>query len=329
MKIEKLKSGSYRIRKMYKGVTYTVITDYKPTQKEAMLLMAEEMQHPEVVSERFTFEVAGNKYIAKKTKEQLSPTTIREYKGIMNRISSSFKQLIVQDITQKDIDEEVQRYSVGRKPKTVRNFHGFISSVLKTYHKSLNISTVLPKKERCIPHIPSSDDVKRLLDYCKGSEFEIPILLACYGMRRSEICALTPADINNDVVTINKALVMDSNKKWVLKTTKTASSTREIIIPIEICDKIREKGYVYKGHPNNISDYIRRALKDLNMEHFSLHKLRHYFASVLSDMNIPEADIMRLGGWETDHVMKAVYRHSMATRERDRETSARICAQIL
>ena len=33
MKIEKLPSGSYRIRKMYKGKTYTVIFDYKPTQK--------------------------------------------------------------------------------------------------------------------------------------------------------------------------------------------------------------------------------------------------------------------------------------------------------
>ena len=43
MKIEKLKSGSYRIRKMYKGVTYTVVTDYKPTQREAIKLLDEEM----------------------------------------------------------------------------------------------------------------------------------------------------------------------------------------------------------------------------------------------------------------------------------------------
>ena len=43
MKIEKLPSGSYRIRKMYKGNTYTVITEFKPTQKEAMQLMAEEL----------------------------------------------------------------------------------------------------------------------------------------------------------------------------------------------------------------------------------------------------------------------------------------------
>ena len=44
MKIEKLPSGSYRIRKTYKGQTYTVIFDSKPTQKEAMLAMAKELE---------------------------------------------------------------------------------------------------------------------------------------------------------------------------------------------------------------------------------------------------------------------------------------------
>ena len=44
MKIEKLKSGSYRIRKMYKGLVYSVVVDYKPTQKEALILLAHELK---------------------------------------------------------------------------------------------------------------------------------------------------------------------------------------------------------------------------------------------------------------------------------------------
>ena len=44
MKIEKLPSGSYRIRKTYKGQAYTVVFDSKPTQKEAMLAMADELK---------------------------------------------------------------------------------------------------------------------------------------------------------------------------------------------------------------------------------------------------------------------------------------------
>ena len=32
------------------------------------------------------------------------------------------------------------------------------------------------------------------------------------------------------------------------------------------------------------------------LPHFPMHKLRHYFASKMSAMNIPEANIMRMGG---------------------------------
>lgn len=60
MKIEKLPSGSYRIRKMYKGKMYTVIFDYKPTQKEAMQAMAEELDKvSSTKGERLTFEKAA------------------------------------------------------------------------------------------------------------------------------------------------------------------------------------------------------------------------------------------------------------------------------
>lgn len=329
MKIEKLKSGSYRIRKMYKGVTYTVVTEYKPTQKEAMQLMAEELNKTEPVCVRMTFETAAYKYIEQKRKEKLSPTTLKEYHQILeNRISSHFKKLLLNDISQKDIDKEIALYSPGKKPKTIRNFHSFISSVLKANNKNLVISTALPKKEKALPYIPTSDVVKEVLELAKNTEYEIPLILACYGMRRSEICALTVDDIKGDVVRINKAMVIDEENNWVIKTTKTASSTREIIIPMDVADLIRGKGYIYKGHPNNITRYLKRTLQRLGYESFSLHKLRHYFASALSDMNTPEADIMRLGGWETDHVMKTVYRHSMATKEKEREIASQLGNKI-
>lgn len=53
-----------------------------------------------------------------------------------------------------------------------------------------------------------------------------------------------------------------------------------------------------------------------------MHKLRHYFASKMSTMNIPDADIIQMGGWETDHVMKTIYRHSMMQRDKDAKREA-------
>lgn len=134
-----------------------------------------------------------------------------------------------------------------------------------------------------------------MLEYAKDTEYEIPIILACYGLRRSEICALTLDDLDGDIIRVNKAKVMDEDAKWVEKTTKTSSSTREIVIPIEIADKIREKGYVYKGYPNSITVFLGKAEGKLGIPHFPLHKLRHYFASKMSALNVPEADIMRMG----------------------------------
>lgn len=74
--------------------------------------------------------------------------------------------------------------------------------------------------------------------------------------------------LDGDVLSINKALVQDENKEWVVKTTKTTESTRTIIIPMELADKIRNQGYVYKGHPNSITDCLTRVEKNLESRTF-------------------------------------------------------------
>ncbi|MCM1543588.1 MAG: site-specific integrase [Blautia sp.] len=320
MKIEKRGSG-YRIRKMYKGQMYTVSFDYKPTQKEAMQAMAAELDKVQTRYRSMTFRAAAEEYLASK-RNVLSPATIRGYRSAMRTISESFQDGNVHDITAMDIQKEINRLTEEHSPKTVRNYHGFISAVLGTFCPNLKLNTTLPQKVRKEPYIPSDRDIQQLLAYAKGSQFEIPIILACYGLRRSEICALTPDDIDGDVVRISKAKVLDDETRWVNKATKTTASTREIIIPLETAEQIRIQGYVYKGHPNSITVYLAKAEDRLGIPRFSLHKLRHYFASKMSALNVPEADIMRMGGWETDHVMKSVYRHSMMEIEENAKREA-------
>ena len=321
MKIEKLPSGSYRIRKMYKGKTYTVITDYKPTQKEALQLLAEKLDKTPTKSEHLTFRIAAKKYIEMKN-NVLSPRAIKEYSETPARLSDTFNELQVSDITQQDIQTEINILSKTKSPKTVRNYHGFISAVIGTFRPDMKIHTTLPQKLKSEPYIPSDDDVKRILTSAQNTMYEIPLALACYGLRRSEICALTIDDIVGDTVTINKAMVLDKDKNWVIKTTKTTASTRTIIIPSHIAELIRIQGYVYKGHPNSITDFLSATQKKLDIPHFSIHKLRHYFASKMSALNIPEENILQMGGWETDHVMKNIYRHAMADKNNEAQREA-------
>ncbi len=321
MKIEKLPSGSYRIRKMYKGKIYTVTFDGKPTQKEAMQAMAKELDKVQEKHRSMTFQAAAEEYIESK-RNVLSPSTIRGYAGILRKISEKFLEENVHDITAMDIQKEINRISKTCSPKTVRNRHGFISAVLGMFNPNLKINTTLPQKVKSEPYTPSQEDVKKILAEARGTEYEIPIILACYGLRRSEICALTSEDISGDVLRIDKAKVPDENKEWVTKTTKTVSSTREIVIPPYVADKIKEKGHIYLGNPDSISRYLHRVEEKLQIPSFSLHKLRHYFASQMSALGVPEADILKMGGWETDHVMKSVYRHSMMDKEEQAKREA-------
>lgn len=321
MKIEKLPSGSYRVRKMYKGKVYAVTFECKPTQKEAMIAISDLLESITEKHTSMTFARAAEQYIESK-RNVLSPSTIRGYRGIMRQFPEAFLEKNLYDITALDVQAEINRMAQDHSPKTVRNHHGFISSILGTFRPNLKLSTTLPQKRKNEPYIPSAEDVRKILSYAKDTSFEVPLILACYGMRRSEICALTVDDIDGDIVHITKGLVQDDRKQWIVKTTKTTSSTRDIIIPMDVANKIRAQGYVFNGYPGKITEYLLSVQRKLSIPPFSIHKLRHYFASQMSALGVPEADILRLGGWESDEIMKSVYRHSMLDKEENAKRAA-------
>ncbi len=310
MKIERLPSGSYRVRKMYQGMTYTVVFPEKPTQKEIMKAISAEMDKAKAPKTRMTFQTAAERYNASRS-NVLSPATIRGYEKILRNISQKFRGMIVTDITSIDVQNEINSYSIGRSPKTVRNTHGYISAVLHMYCPNLILNTALPQKKKVSDYIPTDSDIKQLLSAAQGTQFYIPLILATYGLRRSEICALSINDLQGNVLTIDKAVVQNSDGEWVVKSTKTTDGTRTIYIPDRIAELIRKQGYIYKGYPNSIVCWMSRTEDKLGLQHFSLHKLRHYYASASHALGIPDSYIMMSGGWKSDNVLKSVYRHAL------------------
>lgn len=324
MKIEKLPSGSYRIRKTYKKKLYTVITDYKPTNKEAIQLIAAELDKTDTrtSSVHMTFEDAANQYLDVK-RNVLSPSTIPGYKSNLKSLSDNFKNIYISDMTAIDIQKEINDFSILHAPKTVYNVHGFISAVMGMFRPEFNITTTLPQKKKNETYIPTDEEVKAVLDYARQrGRYEIALLLAaCCGLRRSEICALTPSDLSDDnILTINKAMVKDENNNWVVKTTKTTESAREIAIPDFIADCIREKGIITDCNPNQIYNALVRYQNKLGITHFKLHSMRHYFCTKMSEV-LPEQDVLELGGWSTPYVMKSVYRHATINKKMEKQKS--------
>jgi integrase len=339
MKIEQLPSGSYRIRKMYKGVPYSVVVDHKPTQKEAIQLMAEAMEKDKTDgvagnsgknNNKMDFQAAAEKFLETNS-NVFSPSTIPNYRSILRNLSDDFKALCVKDITGVDVQEEINKYSVGRAPKTVRNAHGFILSVLGMFQPDLNISTNLPKKRKTKYYIPSDEEVKKILHRAKGSDYEIALILATFGLRRSEICAVTPDDINGNLLTIDKSKVVNDEKKFVTKdTTKTPESTRTIYLPDSVVDLIKERGVIYRGHPGNILKYLTKLQKELGIPHFRLHDMRHYYASMSHSLGIPDSYIMQSGGWKSDITLKTVYRHAMEDKKDEmQEFAAQYISELI
>ena len=48
------------------------------------------------------------------------------------------------------------------------------------------------------------------------------------------------------------------------------------------------------------------------MDYMRFHALRHYCASQLHALGMPDAYIMERGGWESDGVLKGIYRHTLS-----------------
>lgn len=325
MKIEQISKGSYRVRKQYKGKTYTLYFDHKPTDREVTLRMSDLYNESVLTGQnRASFDECMQEYISIKN-NILSPSTIKEYKRLTGVMPKWIKRINIYDITQADIQRAVNDYAINHAPKSVKNFNGFIVSVLKMYRPQFRPIVTLPKRVPKSVVLPSKEQVLEIIEYFKGSEYSIPIQLACLGMRRSEICDLKLSDLKGNQITIDSGLVTDSENNLVSKDMpKTVASVRTIYIPDKLADEIRAKGYIYKGYPNSIVRALHRAQDILGIPRFRLHDLRHFYVSYAHSVGMVDADIMKAAGYTTDDVMKRIYRHSFDLGDAQKQVSDKL-----
>lgn len=147
---KKLPSGSYRClifdriedgKRKYKSFT-------APTKREAELkatqyVMEKEEKQKNPQNKNIFLEELG-KYINKK-EAVLSPSTIRGYRNIQKMLNENYQKFCsmkISDITQDDVQNVISDLSKTKSPKTVRNYHGLISSVIGS---NLALNTTMPK----------------------------------------------------------------------------------------------------------------------------------------------------------------------------------------
>ena len=313
MTIDVLPSGKYRVRLSVNGKRTSKTFDHEPTKKEIKELLTDRILDSTNLPE-LTLEKAFKVYISDKS-DILSPTTISGYIPAFDRLSPIIKIKKLKDIDSTLLQREINTLAKTYSWKSLKHSVSIVKAVLRYFDPNVTIRVTLPKKPKSEPYIPKEHEIQAILNEVKGTRYDIPIKLACYGLRVGEICALTPQDItltpNGASVTVSKAKLKARNGKWVVKLPKTTESNRTVPIDRDLAEQILEEGRVYDGYPTSISNHLYTIEDRLGLERFSIHKFRHYFCSKCIDLGIDFMTIKKLGGWTSLQTIENIYAHVM------------------
>ncbi len=235
--------------------------------------------------------------------------------------------------------------------KTVKYVHNVLKVALKSAvdDKLIEDNPCLKAKTPKIPKFKSEllsvDQIKELLDYIEGNRFETEIKLAAMlGLRKGEVLGLKISDLDTErhtlhiqrqVSIVRDNTVVDNGKYYGIKSLKSESSDRILYVSQEIEDIIVRKDLYNKGQKKMLSDdyhdegllccnddgtvmspqtlyhAFKRILKECGLPDIRFHDLRHSYATLCIDLNIPLKVISQNLGHSSTAVTDSVYADSI------------------
>lgn len=325
MKAEKLPSGNWRVRvylgevdgkRKWKSVT-------APTKQEALRKAA---VFEYVPAADLTLKEACARFLQIRGPE-LSPSTYRGYDSTL--------RLYVEDdllggVLLDRITTPLLQAWVGRLPKmakkTKRNHLGFVTSVLSFFEVDKTFHVKIGGEVQRELYTPTMAEVNRVMA-CADDVLRRAIALACFGLRRGELCALTADDVDRDACTIRitKALAKTKDGGFVLKDPKTRKSVRTVQVTAGVVALLPKEGMLIPVSPDVITNRFISAVEAAGVPHFRFHDLRSFFASIAlsSAIGAGRRSVQDMGGWQTDRVLGSHYDRAVADQtERDRAAVA-------
>ena len=250
----------------------------------------------------------------------LSPSTIKAYRSLRNFAFNKIIDMRLEILTKERVQESMNDYAKMHSPKSARNALALLSSSVSANTDRINFSKImLPAKKKAHILIPTTQEVDEIILAASGTDLYLPVLFgALLGMRRSEIAALNRSSFDEatEFVRIDKALVKDEFNTYVLKSPKTESSNRVLRLPKVIVDALLVCDTpVIKLSPQQISVHFMRLVKRIGLPNYTFHSLRHYNASVMLQLNIPDKYAMERTGHATNNMLKTVYQHTFSNEQ--------------
>lgn len=320
-----VRPGIWRLEYQIDGEKYSKNIKAKtPTQADKLLALfiTDVEKGTFYKSSSITFTEFAQLWKDKYANDNLSPTTLRNYKTILNKYIledigrlklNRIKRLHIQELANKLVKEH------NLSSKTVKNQIKLISSILNKaiewdYIESnvadkVSIPKNLEKVKKKVV-LYSYDEIDlfvKALEKLKDKELQLAIYTSLNtGARRGEVMALTYADINFDRCSI------DFNKSKInvkggteIKDIKTGKS-RQFYVSQNYIDLVK-KYYRYKGkpnknteiftmHPDTFSKNFKQFLGDNNLREINLKDLRALNESILVNKGLDIVNVAkRLG----------------------------------
>ena len=284
-------------------------------------------EHP--VKRTDTVEHYVDQYIATARATGLSPSTLLGYSRIAKRAYSTFKTRSIDALTLEEVQQYINAQSTrGLSSKSIRNELSLLTCALRNVRPDLNLRLIrLPRRSKSEMQIPSNEQIARMLDASRDTPLYIPLLLASMcGLRRSEICALSWADVDlkSRTIHIHSAEVKNEDNGFTVKGTKTAAGDRVINMPSTVAAELARSRTlsprVTELTPDAITRRYERLLDRLTDEEHQripgrFHDLRHYHASVMVAVGAPDKYISSDMGHSSMEMVRRVYGHVMKDRQ--------------
>lgn len=288
-----LPSGSWTVQLRREGVNVTEPTE-EACRTKALAIRAGFLEAEKALP-RLTLGQLLDKYL--EDRPMLSPSTRRSYQCIRN---SAFPGCMDKDIRSINWPRAVASEAQRVAKKTLKNELGFVAAAYKEQK--------IPFDPVDLGVVPKADtpwlDYAQILTFVgaiRDTPVELPALLALHSLRRSEIFALRPEDIDlrAETISVSGATVYTSSAEWIRREeNKSARSQR--VVPIVI-PRLLEILQDHTGDICALGDGVRRQINRIcaanDLPEVGLHGLRRSFASLAYHLGWSEEETMRHGGW--------------------------------
>lgn len=346
MWIEKLENGKFKAVERYediltgkqKRVSVTMEKNTAQERKKAQAILNQKIKTAQDKDKRenFTFKELTEAYLAEKKNTTKQSTYTRNETAAKTFLKIFGEDVLVSNFTVKTVKDRLN--ATGKSKNTINEYIHRFKTIMRWGYKNDMIKDIsfidkldkykddTRKKKRENKYL-ESHELKILMENMKSERYMIfTKFLVLTGMRIGEALALDIDDLDMKERIIHVTKTYDTNN-FVVSTTKTDSSTREVYMQDELyalCKEIRMQAlekklqtgfnalFQNKGKRYTIGNYTEHLKRDSRefLDHeITPHALRHTCVALMAEQGISLEVISRRLGHNDSKVTKEVYFH--------------------